>query len=103
MFDNLSKIMTGVAGGAGTASHLTDVPAVAVVIANFFLIVGMGLSLVSIALSFIQFASSSGDPERIEKAQQGLLWAAIGFVLAILAWTVKSVIIRAFGAEDNVY
>lgn len=54
-------------------------------IVNLLTFVAGLLAVIFIIVGGIKYASSSGDPKRIESAKQTLLYAVIGLVVAMLA------------------
>ena len=96
MFIYLEKVMNG-ANGGNRAGAFGSVGSFVMVLANVFVVIALGLSFISIALSFIQFVTSAGDPKMVEKAERGILWGGIGFVLSLLAFTLKNLLLRMAG------
>ena len=107
MFTELENTINSITGGPSSdqaVPQIGSILSIAVIISNFFRIVGMGLAVVAMAYSFIMFASSTGDPDKIEKAQQGLLWSGVGIFVTLIAWVIKGILLRKFGiSEDVVY
>lgn len=66
-------------------------------LANTMLTIAFGLSIVAMALGFVQMATGIGDPKNMERAQRALLWGGIGFVISLIAWVLKAVLINAAG------
>jgi len=97
MFDILKSAVSGYASGDKAVGRFTTVQAVVVAVANVFILIALGLSIVSIAFSFIQFIVSTGDEKLLQKAQTSLLWGAIGFIIAALAFVLKNVLLSATG------
>jgi len=97
MFDYLRAAVGGFAFGDRAVSRFTTVQAVVITIANVFILIALGLSVISIAYSFVQFVVSTGDEKLLAKAQTSLLWGAIGFIIAALAFVLKNVLLRTVG------
>ncbi|MCX6720219.1 MAG: hypothetical protein NTW11_00150 [Candidatus Staskawiczbacteria bacterium] len=51
-----------------------------------------GLAAIMIVVSGIIFITANGDPEKIQTARTALIWAIIGIVVAILAWSIPAII-----------
>ena len=100
-FSQLESIMRGVTGGNAVPGLSTPLMA-ATVVANVFVIIAVGMSLVSMAYSFIQFAVSQGDKDALDRAKTTLVWGGIGMFLALAAYTIKNVIVGAADLESIV-
>jgi hypothetical protein len=96
MFTYLEQIMNG-ANGGNRAGAFTSVGNFVMAIANIFIVVALGLSFISIALSFVQFVTSAGDPKMVERAERGILWGGIGFVLSLIAFSLKNILVKMAG------
>lgn len=94
MYKYLNSVMNGT-GGAG--SNISSVANFVVIIANLFIIIAVGVSLISLALSFIKFITSIGDPKAVEKAQSGVLWGILGLIISLMAFTIKNILVRSAG------
>ena len=94
MYNYLNAVMNGT-GGAGAG--ISSVAGFVTILANLFIIIAAGVSLVSLGLSFIQYITSTGDVKAVEKAQRGVLWALLGLVISILAFTIKNIIVSSAG------
>jgi len=69
-------------GSLGTG-NITDVLKVAFGFAG-------GIALIIITLAGLKYALSSGDPQGIKKAKDTILYAIIGLVVSILAFSIVS-------------
>jgi len=49
-----------------------------------------GIALIIITLAGLKYALSSGDPQGIKKAKDTILYALIGLVISILAFSIVS-------------
>jgi len=100
MFDSLDKIMNGLTGGGDMAvKHLYTVPQFINLVANIVVLIGVGLSIVSLAMSFVQFITSTGDPKLVEKAEAGILWSGIAFFVCLAAFTLKRILLNFMGIK----
>jgi len=91
MFAKLQDAMNAINGG-NKAGAFSSVMSLVHALANIFIVVALGLSFISIAFSFIQFITSTGDPKMVEKAERGLLWGGIGFILSLLAFSLLNIL-----------
>jgi len=96
MYKYLNSVI-GVASGAG--GSIKSVAGFTVLLANLFVIIAAGVSVISMAFSFIQIITSAGDPKAAQKAQTGVLWGGIGLIVSILAFVIKDVIVSVAGVK----
>jgi len=68
-------------------------------LANLFVYIAGGLSVIAIAFGFLQLATSSGDVKNAEKAQRAILWGAVGLVVSFLAFILKNVLLKTAGVS----
>jgi hypothetical protein len=54
--------------------------------------IAIPLSVIMVLVGAFQFMTGGGDPEKISKARKTILYAAIGFAIAIIATGVTSII-----------
>jgi hypothetical protein len=83
MYNYLNMVMGGT-GGAG--SSISTVAGFVTILANIFIIIAVGVSLISIAIAFIQFITSTGD-----------MWGAFGLAVSLLAFTLKNILVASAG------
>jgi len=102
MFNYLETIMGGVTSGDRAVKQFNSVPAVVTAVANLFIIVGFGLVIISIAISFIQFAISTGDKDATDRAKNTLSWGGIGALVVLGAFTIKNIILKLLGVSGGV-
>jgi len=84
-------------GTGGAGSSINSVANFVAIIANLFVVVAVGVSLISLTLSFIKFVTSTGDPKAVEKAKSGVLWGILGLLISLLAFTIKDILVRSVG------
>lgn len=102
---------TGIVGGAGAitlflgtlsakAQTLTDplgggesfISVVNNVAGFLFTDIAIPLATIMVLVGAFQFMTGGGDPEKISKARKTILYAAIGFAIALIASGVSSII-----------
>lgn len=59
---------------------------------NIFMIVALVLCLFSIAWSGFQWASSSGDKEKVARARGRMTWAIVGLVIVFSTFLILNLI-----------
>jgi len=76
-----------------------NIPQIVILVANIVIVIAFGASIVYLALSLINLitAPSSGDPKKTEQALHGVLYAAGGMLLSLLAYAIKNVLLNVFG------
>ncbi|MCX6720112.1 MAG: hypothetical protein NTV36_03350 [Candidatus Staskawiczbacteria bacterium] len=57
----------------------------------------IGLAVIMIIVAGLLFITSNGAPEKISQARMSLLWAIVGIVVAILAYSLPAIIKTAIG------
>ena len=53
-------------------------------------------AIIMFIVAGFQFLSARGEPEEIKKAQQSMLWGAVGMVVAIIAFSVPKILVAWF-------
>ena len=66
---------------------------------NIVLGTALAISIIAIILSGIKIINSKGDPKAKGSAQQALTYSVGGFLLAISAFTLKTIIFNVMGGE----
>jgi len=97
MFEALEKTVGGFAPGDRAVGRFTSAQSMIVVAANVAIIIAMGVSIITLAYSFIQFVTSTGDEKLLEKAQRSVMWSVLGFILALVAFALKNILMKAIG------
>lgn len=90
----------GVAFAQGTPIKLTDplgggetFTSVATAVAGFlFWDIAVPLSTIMILVGAFQLMTSAGNPEKVSKGRKTIMYAAIGFVLALIAGGIVNII-----------
>jgi hypothetical protein len=96
MFTEFDKVLNGINPSTGS---FTSVQSFVNLLANFFVVVGAGLSIVAIGLGLVQLVTSTGDAKNFEKAQRTIMWGIFGFIISVAAYTLKNVLIHSIGAQ----
>lgn len=61
-------------------------------IINWFLYFAGGLAVIAIIYSGIMYITSSGNPEKAQKAKSNLVWAIIGLLVILLALAIPNLV-----------
>ena len=86
--------------GYTAESNITSLSNIAGFIFNLALGLGISITLINIAYGFFQFITSKGEKTAVKKAQDSVTWAIAGFIIALLAWSLKDIALRMLGATD---
>lgn len=66
---------------------------------NILLGTALAVSMIAIIMSGIKIVTSRGDPKAKGAAQQALTYSVLAFVLAIAAFTIKTIIFNVMGGD----
>lgn len=75
---NIGTLMSGIAGLAW----------------QFF----AGLAVIMFVFAGVMFLTSAGDPGKIKTARDAFLWGVVGIIVAILAFSITTIIKEAIGS-----
>lgn len=65
-----------------------------------YMVIG-GVIIVSFVLAGFKYLKAQGDPGKIEEANKMVLWAILGVIVIILAWSIMSFVnIQIFGLQN---
>ena len=70
------------------------------VIMNIVLGIGISLTVIYLIFGGIQYIMSRGDQKATKEARASLTNAVIGFIVVVGAFTIKTILGSAIGAED---
>jgi FtsH-binding integral membrane protein len=56
-----------------------------------------GIAIIMFVVAGILFVTSSGDPGKLTTARQAVIWGVVGIIVAILAFSVLTIVGRAVG------
>jgi hypothetical protein len=85
-------------GGTPPGSFSPNLTALGQVIINQVWIFFTILAVICFIISAIQFLTSGGDPEKVQKARSSFLWGVAGVVVGVIAFTIVALIRGALGA-----
>lgn len=69
-------------------------------ILNYVYVVMGTVAVVTILYNAMMYLMSEGDPSRVKRATQGILFAAIGLVIILLATLITNFIFTTIGAAE---
>ncbi len=90
--------VTGSTAICGDETAATDL--VKRIIDVFLYAIG-ALSVIMIIHSGLKYINSRGDPEAVKSAKNTLMYAVVGLIVAILAFTIVNFVIKEFGGSGN--
>lgn len=69
-----------------------DESTLAAVVSYVFIIIGI-ISVIMIMIASLQYITSTGDPQKTKKAKDTILYAVIGVVISVSAWSIISFVL----------
>lgn len=85
----------------GVEGRFSSLDAFVGVVLNVFLGTAGAVCVIAIILSGIKFITSGGDPKAADGARRALTYSVVAFLLAMGAFTLKSIILGALGAKGS--
>lgn len=101
MFTILRNVIDGATESAQGPPGLNSVSGGAAIIINVLIGVTFSMSIIGIAYAFIEYIMSQGDPKRIAKAWNSLLWSVIAAMVTVAAIAIKNVLIHTFNVQSG--
>lgn len=98
MYDILDKVR-GKGADPLASKNLTLGNLISIVL-NVILGVTIAISTIAIMASGVQYVMSQGDPKAIDTARNYLTYSIIGFIFAIGAFALKTIILNLLGVTD---
>jgi len=99
----LNKLITKVyaqTGEIGATLEEKSIKGLVTWITDWLIGIGLGVTVIMIALAFIGFATSRGDEEKTKNAQNWLTYAVIGGVGLFLVYVLKTIILSIAGVAE---
>lgn len=97
------NILNNTIRNSGVESPELDIRGMFVVVLNVVIIIAFGVSFVMFAYSFIQFIMSTGDPKKLEKPKNAMVWSGLGMVIALSLLVIKGVVLRLLGYDEEIF
>jgi spore maturation protein SpmA len=66
-------------------------------VASFLLKIATPILTIMVLWAGFLFLTSAGNPEKVAKARQALLWAVIGFAIVLINWGFASIVKEILG------
>lgn len=82
-------------GGIGTFGELVNW------VLNLFMIIGVGVVLIMLALGFVKYVTSQGEKDAVESAKNTLTYAVIGGVGLLLIFVLRNIILDLLGVNKE--
>ena len=100
--DNISGEVRAANGCPNTNTDVAELPDVVVNILYAIIAVSGLIAIVFVIVGGIQYMTSAGDPGKIKKAKDTILYAVIGLVICVLAFAIVNFTIsNIIGHKDN--
>lgn len=93
----ISPVMALAQIGGTPPTISLDLTALGNKIASTMWIVFTILAVIMFVVAGIQFLTAQGDPEKVQAARGSLIWGVVGVVVAILAFTIITIVKSAIG------
>ena len=93
MFDGLQTVLNSTVPADARVTGLTSVEGFVAKGATIVVIVAASVGFVTLAIAFIKLALAWGDPKGAQEAYQAIIWSAMSFVIAVLAFVLKNILL----------
>lgn len=93
------QINTTVSGPAG--SDAWTMQALFGYVLNLVLAAGFSLTLIMLAMGFVQYIMAQGDKLGVEKAQKWVTYSVIGGLGLFLVFAIRSAVMRTIGGQTG--
>lgn len=81
------------ANNAGTGSTMSS--AIGVILNSVYTVVGI-VAVIYLIIGAIGYSTSQGDPEKVKKAKNTIIYSLIGLVISVLAFAITTFILNQF-------
>lgn len=96
---SLGVALLPLAANAAVFNSIGDVVSKACQVVNYLYTGAIILTIVFVLLAAIKYITRGSDPKNVSDAHQQLLWAAIGFGIAVASAVIPKVIAAILGAN----
>jgi hypothetical protein len=103
MFDTLighDGIIHRTIGPADALQRFGTIGNISAILINLVIGIGFGVGILCIALSMVLYVLSGGNPEKTKTAWRAFIYGVIGTMIAIGAFALKNIVVRAIGVDD---
>ncbi len=76
-----------------------DLTSLVLRIANYVALAAVPICTIMVLVAAFQMLTSAGDPEKIKKSKQTLVWALVGFGIALLAVGIPYLVKEVLGVK----
>jgi len=86
------------------AKDIASIQNISSLVAFFlFIVTGIGIAVVfvNLGLAFFGYISSSGEPKKLEKSNNHLIYTLIGLLIVLFSWTIRGAILRVIGMNPE--
>lgn len=85
-------------GGVNPGADTDLMGSIQKILSAVFAIIGV-IAVVMIVLGGISYATSQGDPSKVKKGKDTILYGIIGLVISLLAFAIVNFVLGSLGAE----
>ena len=97
-FSTISGQTSKAAEKAGTGDSIQD--GVKNILSGVFVLAGI-VAVIMIIIGAVRYTTSQGDPGRVKKGKDTILYGVIGLVIAILAFAIVNFVLTTLGANSG--
>ena len=83
-----------------TNSNLGSYYMLSSIFLNFMLGIGVTAGMIGLIMGGIKYITAKGDIKAVMGAQKTITYAIVGFLVAVLAYAIKLIILRMLGVSD---
>lgn len=96
-----SKALEGLTSISGAAGSDTDLMSLVTNILNaVFLVIGV-IAVVVIIIGGVNYTTSQGDPSKVKKAKDTILYGIIGLIVSLLAYAIVNFVLTNIAGSGN--
>lgn len=96
-----SRALEGLSSIQGAAGSDTDLMSLVTNILNaVFLIIGI-IAVVVIIIGGVNYTTSQGDPSKVKKAKDTILYGIIGLIVSLLAYAIVNFVLTNIAGSGN--
>ena len=101
MFDTINNMINNAQPNqTDVVDRFGSIGDIAGMIINLVIGIGFSISMLAVALSFVMYVLSGGDPDKTKKAWNAFLYGIIGAAISLGVVALKIIVVKAFGIDD---
>jgi len=76
---------------------LFDLPSIVAAVVRILITLALVAAAISFLVAAFYFVTANGDPALVQKGRQAIIYAAVGLVIALIAYSIPSIIVTLGG------